>query len=139
MKNNILYIIGAVVLVGGGAFLFLKIKKNKDKKKLADLESDSIATTNNSNNTPQTNSSNTTSSSSPTSTPVQQLEKSINADDLLLVARLKDEIISDISKRNRFKKARSRANVQAEIDLKLETLKNLGFGMDTNNQLIKIR
>lgn len=139
MKNNILYIIGAVVLVGGGAFLFLKIKKDKDKKKLADLKSESIATTNNSNNTPQTNSSNTTNSSNSTSTPVQQPEKSINADDLLLVAKLKDEIISDISKRNRFKKARSRANVQAEIEERLVRLKNLGFGMDTNNQLIKIR
>ena len=35
MKNSILYIVGAVVLLGGGAFLFLKNKKNKDKDKLA--------------------------------------------------------------------------------------------------------
>jgi LPXTG-motif cell wall-anchored protein len=38
MKNGILYIVGAVVLLGGGAFLFLKNKKNKDTSKLADLE-----------------------------------------------------------------------------------------------------
>jgi|LakMenE01Jun11ns_1017448.scaffolds.fasta_scaffold9644099_2 LPXTG-motif cell wall-anchored protein len=35
MKNGILYIVGAVALLGGGAFLFLKNKKNKDKEKLA--------------------------------------------------------------------------------------------------------
>lgn len=35
MKNSILYIVGALALLGGGAFLFLKNKKNKDKDKLA--------------------------------------------------------------------------------------------------------
>ena len=35
MKNSILYIVGAIALLGGGAFLFLKNKKNKDKDKLA--------------------------------------------------------------------------------------------------------
>ena len=38
MKNSILYIVGAVALLGGGAFLFLKNKKAKDASKLADLE-----------------------------------------------------------------------------------------------------
>jgi LPXTG-motif cell wall-anchored protein len=35
MRNSILYIVGALALLGGGAFLFLKSKKNKDKEKLA--------------------------------------------------------------------------------------------------------
>ena len=35
MKNSILYIVGAIALLGGGAFLFLKNKKTKDAKKLA--------------------------------------------------------------------------------------------------------
>ena len=38
MKNSILYIVGAVALLGGGAFLFLKNKKSKDASKLADLQ-----------------------------------------------------------------------------------------------------
>lgn len=38
MRNSILYIVGAVVLLGGGAFLFLKNKKSKDVSKLAELE-----------------------------------------------------------------------------------------------------
>ena len=66
-------------------------------------------------------------------------EKPISADDLLAVSKLKDAIISDIKKRNSYSKASSRANVQSEIDKKLETLKGYGFGMDTNNQLIKIK
>jgi LPXTG-motif cell wall-anchored protein len=42
MKNNTLYIVGAVVLLGGGAFLFLKNKNNKDKDKLALAESEKL-------------------------------------------------------------------------------------------------
>jgi LPXTG-motif cell wall-anchored protein len=38
MKNSILYIVGAVALLGGGAFLFLKNKKSKDASKLAELQ-----------------------------------------------------------------------------------------------------
>jgi LPXTG-motif cell wall-anchored protein len=39
MNKNIIYIVGAVALLGGGAFLFLRNKKAKDKLKLADLQS----------------------------------------------------------------------------------------------------
>jgi LPXTG-motif cell wall-anchored protein len=123
MKNSILYIVGAVVLLGGGAFLFLKSKKTKDKEKLAVLEVEKekeVAKV----------------QAQAVATPT---EKPISADDLLAVAKLKDAIISDIQKRNSFSKASSRANVQSEIDKKLETLKGFGFGMDTNNQLIKIK
>ena len=42
MKNNILYIVGAVALLGGGAFLFLKNKKSKDLSKLKDLVLDAL-------------------------------------------------------------------------------------------------
>jgi len=38
MKNSILYIVGAVALLGGGTFLFLKNKKAKDASKLLDLQ-----------------------------------------------------------------------------------------------------
>lgn len=123
MKNSILYIVGAVVLLGGGAFLFLKSKKSKDAIKLAEIEKAKIV---------EEKKVEAQAQAVPT-------EKSISADDLLAVATLKDAIIADISKRNSFSKASSRANVQSEIDKKLETLKSYGFGMDTNNQLIKIK
>jgi LPXTG-motif cell wall-anchored protein len=42
MKNSILYIIGAVALLGGGAFLFLKNKKTKDASKLLDLQNATV-------------------------------------------------------------------------------------------------
>jgi LPXTG-motif cell wall-anchored protein len=38
MKNSIIYILGATVLVGGGAYLFLKNKKKQDTDKLAELD-----------------------------------------------------------------------------------------------------
>jgi LPXTG-motif cell wall-anchored protein len=37
MNKNIIYIVGAVALLGGGAFLFLKNKKAKDISKLKDI------------------------------------------------------------------------------------------------------
>lgn len=37
MKNSVLYIVGALALLGGGAFLFLKNKKAKDTSKLKDI------------------------------------------------------------------------------------------------------
>lgn len=119
MRNSILYIVGAVVLLGGGAFLFLKNKKNKDVIKLAEIEMEKEV--------------------AKVEAPVLPTEKAISADDLLAVAKLKDAIISQIRLRNSYSKASSRANVQAQIDEKLETLKSYGFGMDTNNELIKIK
>jgi|688.fasta_scaffold882841_2 LPXTG-motif cell wall-anchored protein len=132
MRNSILYIVGAVVLLGGGAFLFLKSKKTKDTAKLeelAELAKETIG---------GVTGVATTGTGTPTA-PVTPTEKPISADDLLAVAKLKDAIISDIQKRNSYSKATSRANVQAQIDEKLQTLKGYGFGMDTNNQLIKIK
>ena len=125
MKNSILYIVGAVALLGGGAFLFLKNKKAKDASKLADLEKLKVV-----------EQAQVQAQVQAQATPT---EKPISADDLLAVSKLKDAIISDIKKRNSYSKASSRANVQSEIDKKLETLKGYGFGMDTNNQLIKIK
>jgi hypothetical protein len=37
MNKNVIYIVGATVLLGGGAYLFLKNKKAKDLSKLAEL------------------------------------------------------------------------------------------------------
>ena len=38
MNKSVIYIVGATVLLGGGAFLFLKNKKKKDLLKLAEAE-----------------------------------------------------------------------------------------------------
>jgi LPXTG-motif cell wall-anchored protein len=128
MRNSILYIVGALALLGGGAFLFLKSKKTKDKEKLAELEK-----------LKATVGEATVGQATVVQATSVPAEKAISADDLLAVAKLKDAIISDIQKRNSYSKASSRANVQAQIDEKLQTLKGYGFGMDTNNQLIKIK
>ena len=132
MKNIILYIFGAVVLLGGGAFLFLKNKKSKDTAKLEELAELAKATVGG------VTGEATTGATTPQA-PATPTEKPISADILLAVAKLKDAIISDIQKRNSYSKASSRANVQAQIDEKISTLNNYGFSLDTNNQLIKIK
>jgi len=57
MKNSVLYIVGAVVLLGGGAFLFMKNKNNKDKEKLAlaELQKLTGVPTTGASSTPKTN------------------------------------------------------------------------------------
>lgn len=126
MGKSVLYILGAVVVLGGGAFLFLKSKKSKDAIKLAEIEMKKALE-----ETPLTK--------EVAETKTQFTEKPISADDLLAVAKLKDSIKADIRRMNSYKKASSRANVQREIDKQLETLKSYGFGLDTKNELIKIR
>ena len=61
MKNSILYIVGAVALLGGGAFLFLKNKKSKDASKLADLQTLTTGSA--------------TGATTPTTTPEEDLKK----------------------------------------------------------------
>lgn len=45
MNKSVIYIVGATVLVGGGAYLFLKNKKKKDAITLAGLENKLNGTT----------------------------------------------------------------------------------------------
>lgn len=136
MKKSIIYIIGAVALLGGGAFLFLKNRKAKDDKKLAELmmlnEVDS----------PSTTSATSTQQTQPTyqaPATVAPADKPISADTLLAITKLKDAIISNIGKRNSYKKSSSKANIQTVIDADIEKLKTYGFSLDMNNQLIKIK
>ena len=63
--------------------------------------------------------------------------KTLTPNELIEVTKLKDAILSDIRTRNSYRKASSRANVQSEIDKKLILLKNYGFSLNTNNELIK--
>jgi uncharacterized protein (DUF3084 family) len=54
MNKSVIYIVGATVLLGGGAYLFLKNKKAKDLSKLEDLKTD-LLTGNVSTTTPSGN------------------------------------------------------------------------------------
>lgn len=124
MEKNVLYIIGAVALLGGGAFLFLKNKKAKDELLLADLSQQKAL----------------------------QLEKVeekqavaeakkelLSADDLLTITKLAEEIIRLTNLRNGYKKASSKANVQVVIDEKVALLRNYGFVLGMNNELVSLK
>jgi LPXTG-motif cell wall-anchored protein len=124
MNKNIIYIVGAVALLGGGAFLFLKNKKNKDKEKLALLELQKLG------GVPTTG-----ASSTPKPEPVV---KTYTDKELKEIQVLRDVILSDMSRKNTYRTSGSRDAVQSDINQNLEKLKVLGFTLDLNNNLVKV-
>ena len=116
-------IIGSLVIAGIGAYMYFKPKKD-DKGATTQDASTQTGAIAQQQTTPQP--------------PVEPAVKALTPNDLIEVSKLKDAIMADISKRNSFSKASSRANVQSEIDKKLATLKTYGFSLNTNNELIKI-
>jgi len=127
MKNTVLYIIGGVVLIGGGAFLYMNYKKS--------------STTSTTPTTPPTEGvgSTVTQTTDPVlGTPVKPTVKTLSDEDMLAIQQLRELIIGDIRKRNGYRKASSRANIQTVIVENLKKLKELGYSLDNQNQLIKI-
>lgn len=120
MKNSVLYIVGAIALLGGGAFLFLRNKKLKDTVKLADIKMEKALVVEKEATT-------------------QASKELLSANDLLAITKLKDGIIAETKLRNGYKKSSSKANIQVSINQKMAELNKFGFSLDTNNQLIKIR
>jgi len=121
MKNSVLYIIGAVALLGGGALvLFLKNKSKKDELFLADLKKKELE------------------NKEPKSTP-QASQDVISANDLLAITKLKDEILANIRRKGTYRKQGSRDAVQRDIDQQLIELKKYGFAIGINNQLVNIK
>jgi len=153
MKNSVLYIVGATVLLGG-AFLFLKNKKAKDLAKLDKLGGTTPSGTTPSGTTP----SGTTSSLSTTSDGVSPSDANVNlANATILVgqkAMLKAKINTPCVKNpnsigafggysvtfdfdyNNCEIAKTMAKKQlVELDTKLASL---GYKVDAIGQLVKI-
>jgi len=124
MGKSILYIVGAVALLGGGAFLFLRNKNQKDALMLADLETKKALEVEKTNEVQ--------------ATPESQKDL-LSANDLLTITKLQEEIISLTRQRNGFRKASSKANVQVLIDEKIVALRNYGFALGMNNELISLK
>jgi hypothetical protein len=121
--RKIAVIIGSLVIVGIGAYMYFKPKKDDEPTTPPNAPTQTGAVAQQQ-TTPQT--------------PAEPAVKALTPNDLIEVSKLKDAIMADISKRNSFSKASSRANVQSEIDKKLVLLNTYGFSMNTNNELIKI-
>ena len=124
MGKSVLYIVGAVVVLGGGAFLFLKNKNRKDALLLAELNQKKAMEL---------------EKAKEVKAKEEVKPETLSANDLLTVAKLKDAIIAETKLRNSYKKDTSKANVQASIDEKIKALAGFGFALDMNNELIKIR
>jgi hypothetical protein len=124
MKKTAL-IIGSLVVLGIGAFFYFKPKaKAEDGTGAGTTGAGATA-------------SGTTGVGTTTPPPAVAEVKTLTPNELIEVTKLKDAILSDIRTRNSYRKASSRANVQSEIDKKLILLKNYGFSLNTNNELIK--
>lgn len=139
MTKNILYLVGLITVLGGGAFLFLRNKKAKDTMLLADLSKEGLLDNVADNSASQDSASQDNTSQGNTSDTNVKVPEVLSANDLLATVALKEAIISEIRKRNSYKKASSKENVQTVINQKMAELNKFGFSLDTNNQLIKIR
>jgi hypothetical protein len=132
MDKKYIYIGGGLLLVGGLVFLYMK---NKKPISTVSAITKSETPTTDSATTPTT----VTQTTDPvTGLPIKPVVKTLSDEDLSAINSLREEILADISKRNGFKKASSRANVQSEIDKKMVKLKAFGYALDNQNKLIKI-
>ena len=112
MKNSILYIVGAVALLGGGAFLFLKNKKLKDTLKLADINQEKALE-------------------------LEKVDDKQAPNEQAL--KLKDEISVLMQRKNAQRLPVFKNVMQARIDKNLVDLLALGYVIDSKNELIKIK
>ena len=123
MKNSVLYIVGAIALLGGGAFLFLKNKKSKDTSKLMEIDMQKASEL----------------AQSQVQTDVKAIEKEISVDDLLAITKIKDVLVSDIKKLKSTASAFiDRDALKKRILSNSEKLKSLGYKLDVNYNLVKI-
>jgi hypothetical protein len=150
MKNSGIYIVGAVVLLGGGAYLFLKNKQSKDADKVSELD-DKLGGTTPTGTTPT---GTTPTGITPNITEPVKIDKDVNLDAYNLQQLL--EQLKELE--NRRKKPPRKTNAyggttnewyswyfsvgrQAEYDKKrqpiLDKLAKLGYKFE-NGLLIKI-
>jgi len=161
MKNSVLYIVGATVLVGG-AFLFLKNKKKKDLLKLAEAGgttssgTTSGGTTSSGTTTGGTTSGGTTSSLSNTSDGVSPSDANINLTNATFLANEIKAIDKEFNTPfNGEKTVRGSTRMfdytieykeyqtmqrtyRIRRELKVSELAKLGYKVDAIGQLVKI-
>ena len=116
MKNSVIYIVGATVLVGG-AYLFLKNKKAKDLAELDTLGG--------------TTSGGTTSDLSTTSDGVAPSDANINLSNATVLVFRRRMLYKDVQKGDIFQ-SKYKSKLE-EIDKKLATL---GYKVDNNTGLL---
>ena len=119
MNKSVIYIVGATVLLGGGAFLFLKNKKKKDLLKLAEAEK--IAEIDK--QLGGTKSGGTTTS-----------DANLNLANATILATERKTIIAQPISRTSLNIQRRKLKLE-ELDKKLATL---GYKVDAIGQLVKI-
>jgi hypothetical protein len=145
-KTQTVVIIGSVVLLGVGAYIYFKPKAtDKGAGSLADMggagETGGAggAGDTNSGSSDSTDNTVTQTTDPVTNDPLKKpIVKTLTNTDILAVQRLRDEIIANMNRIRTYKKQSSRNAVQADINIQLNRLKTYGYSLDTTNNLIKI-
>ena len=162
MKNTVIYIVGATVLVGG-AYLFLKNKKAKDLSKLDEIGgATSGGTTTGGATTGGTTSGGTTSGGTTSGDGVAPTDANLNLANATILASQRKTLLGQTTPNlspsslgvgmfsggmfgNNMAQAQAGANVQASIQsakIRLaeldKKLANLGYKVDATGTLVKI-
>lgn len=139
--NKTVVIVGTAILLGVGAYIYFKPKatdENTDGNSGTDAtggaNSGSTGSTANSgdNIVVQTRDNVT---NEPLRNPIV---KTLTNADILAIQKLRDDILANMTRKGSYKKQGSRNAVQADIDIQFERLKEYGYSLDLNNNLIKI-
>ena len=151
MNKSVIYIVGATVLIGGGAYLFFKNKKAKDLAKLDELGGAiSGGTTAGGTTAGGTTSGGTTPSSSTTSnadinlanatiiaSEIRAIDKQYNSP--FVGQRYKSGVPSILNETPEYKAHRMmRATYKIRREPKVAELAKLGYKLDAIGQLVKI-
>jgi hypothetical protein len=156
MKNSGIYIVGAVVLLGGGAYLFLKNKQSKDALKVSELADKVSGTTSTGTTSTGTTSTGTTSNLSTTSDGVSPSDANLNLANATVLVGKRAVLIAnanqncvrkpinlggwgsvslDLDYANCLGQIKTAKIKLVELD---KELAKLGYKVDANGQLVKI-
>lgn len=154
MINKTVVIVGSLALLGVGAFIYFKPKAiDKSMDTLGDIaDLGGASGTSGTNSAGVANASSTSNSSSiPADNTVVQtrdkvtgellkepIVKTLTNTDIIAIQKLRDDIIGNMGLLRKYKKQSSRNNLQADINNQFNRLKEYGYSLDTNNNLIKI-
>jgi hypothetical protein len=145
MINKTVVIVGSVILLGVGAFIYFKPKAtDKGAGALGDLGGTGL--TGGANNAGANTAEGILGNDvvvqtrdNVTNEPLKNpIVKILTNTDIVAIQKLRDEIIDAMNRHSRYKKQASRNLVQIEINNQMSRLKEYGYSLDTNRNLIKI-
>lgn len=142
MINKTVVIVGSVALLGVGAYIYFTSKEtDKNVVGAGNLGGANSGSTNSTDNSGANSLDNiVVQAKDPvTNEPLKNpIVRTLTDADILAIQKLKDTILSDMRKKETYRKQSSRDNIQTVINDNYKKLKAYGYSLDLNNNLIKI-